>query len=344
MCAPSPPPSPDYGAAAQAQGAANLEAARAQGRINNPNVIAPTGTQTVTWDGDTPTLTQTYSPQEQALYDQNSATRLALSKLGGTGAGALGEVIGKNLDLSGAPQAPGSAEAVRNSVINAMMSRSNKDLGDQEQNTRANLIAAGIPVTSEAFGKEMDRIDRARNDARSAAELAGGAEAQRQFGMGTDARKNAIAEILAQRQTPLNEITALMSGSQVSNPFSMPGYAQNTNVAAAPVFAGAQAQGAADMNAYNQQVAGNNAMMSGLFGLGSAAIGAPVGTFMKPSDRRLKSNIVHIGQHPSGLNWYEYDIFGQRQQGVMAQEAIHIRPDAVHMMDNGYYAVDYGRL
>lgn len=342
MCAPSPPPTPDYAGAAQAQGAANLDAARAQGRINNPNVIAPTGTQTVTWDGDTPTLTQTYSPQEQALYDANSQTRLLLSQLGGKGAGALGDVIGKNLDLSGAPAAPGSADEVRNSVINAMMSRSNKDLGDQESNTRAKLIAAGIPVTSEAFGKEMDRIDRARNDARSAAELAGGAEAQRQFGMGTDARKNAIAEILAQRQTPLNEITALMSGSQVSNPFSMPGYAQNTNVAAAPVFAGAQAQGQADMNIYNQQVAGNNAMMSGLFGVGAAAMGNPA--MFKPSDIRLKSNIVRIGTHPSGLPWYEYDIFGERQQGVMAQEAIHVRPDAVRMMDNGYYAVDYGRL
>jgi hypothetical protein len=33
------------------------------------------------------------------------------------------------------------------------------------------------------------------------------------------------------------------------------------------------------MNAYNAQAAGNNAMMSGLFSLGGAAIGAPVGTF-----------------------------------------------------------------
>lgn len=273
MCAPSPPPTPNYEAAAQAQGAANIEAARLQARTNNPNLVGPTGRQTVTWDGDTPTVTQELSPQEQALYDANSATKLLLAKLGGTGANALGEVIGKNLDLSGAPAAPGSADQVRNSVINAMMSRSNTDLNNQEQSTRSSLIAAGIPVTSEAFGKEMDRIDRARNDARNTAELAGGQEAQRTFQMDTDARKASIAELLAQRQTPLNEITALMSGSQVSNPFSMPGYAQNTNVAAAPVFAGAQAQGQADMNIYNQQVAGNNAAMSGLFGIGSALAG-----------------------------------------------------------------------
>ena len=44
---PSPPPAPDYAGAATAQGAANLETARAQGRINNPNIRGPLGNQTV---------------------------------------------------------------------------------------------------------------------------------------------------------------------------------------------------------------------------------------------------------------------------------------------------------
>ena len=59
MCNPSPPPSPDYAGAAAAQGAANLEAAIAQGHINNPNVVNPMGTQNVTWNGNQPTITQT---------------------------------------------------------------------------------------------------------------------------------------------------------------------------------------------------------------------------------------------------------------------------------------------
>ncbi len=42
MCAPSPPPAPDYAGAAQAQGEANLTAAKQA----NPNVIGPTGSQT----------------------------------------------------------------------------------------------------------------------------------------------------------------------------------------------------------------------------------------------------------------------------------------------------------
>ena len=84
MCAPAPPPPPDYAGAAAAQGAANVDAAKVQGRINNPNVINPYGTQTVTWDGDTPTLTQTLSPQEQQRvrrdfrqYQRLSAARRA---------------------------------------------------------------------------------------------------------------------------------------------------------------------------------------------------------------------------------------------------------------------------
>ena len=272
MCSPSPPPQPDYRGAAIEQGQANIDAARTQGRMNNPNVISPTGTQTVTWDGDTPTLTQSLSPQEQQLYDTNTQLRQSLGQLGLRGSGSLGEVIGQNLDLSGAPAAPGNADDVRNNVINAMMSRSNEDIGRQEQSTRSKLIAAGIPVTSEAFGAEMSRLDRQRVDARNQAELSAGQEAQRQFGMGTDARKNAIAEILTSRQTPLNEITALMSGSQVNNQFATPGYAQNTNVAAAPLFAGAQAQGQSDMNIYNQQVASSNANTGALASLGGAAM------------------------------------------------------------------------
>ena len=46
---PKPPPAPDYAAAAQAQGAANLEAARLTARISNPNVSTPYGGQRVTF-------------------------------------------------------------------------------------------------------------------------------------------------------------------------------------------------------------------------------------------------------------------------------------------------------
>ena len=46
---PAPPPAPDYAAAATAQGAANLDAARLSARISNPNISTPLGGQRVTF-------------------------------------------------------------------------------------------------------------------------------------------------------------------------------------------------------------------------------------------------------------------------------------------------------
>lgn len=62
------------------------------------------------------------------------------------------------------------------------------------------------------------------------------------------------------------------------------------------------------------------------------------------SDRRLKSNIVEIGELPNGLKVYEYDIFGKRTRGVMADEAILVRPDVVSIDSKGYMMVNYGAL
>jgi hypothetical protein len=141
---------------------------------------------------------------------------------------------------------------------------------------------------------------------------------------------------LALRNQPLNEITGLMSGSQLQMP-QFQGY-NPTNIAPAPIFAGAQAQGAANMQQYGIAQSGANAQTSGLYSLAGAA--AP---FIF-SDRKLKSNIEQIGTHKLGIGIYEYDIFGERQQGVMADEAEKVMPEAVLMHPSGYKIVNYGLL
>jgi len=150
--------------------------------------------------------------------------------------------------------------------------------------------------------------------------------------------QQSLAQQSALRAQPLNEILGLMGGSQIQLP-QFQGY-QGTQVAPAPTFAGTQAQGQADMTRYGIQQAGNNATTQGLFSaLGTAAMFAP-----KFSDRRLKSNIVQVGTHPLGIGIYEYDIFGKRELGVMADEVATVMPDAIVPHQSGYMMVNYGKL
>ena len=269
---PAPPPAPDYTGAAQAQGAANVEAARVQGRMNNPNVVGPYGTQTVNWSGDQPTLTQTLSPEQQALYQQQTGNQQLLGGLGTQGINAAQGIIGSKLDYSGAPAAPGDYGALRNSVYDAMMARPNQDIAINKDNLNSSLIASGIRPGSKAYDNQMNLVNRQQTDAQQQALINAGNQTQQAYGMDMQSRQQALAEQLAQRQVPLNEITALMSGSQVSNPFSTPGYAQNTQVGAAPLYNAAQQTGQYGTDVYNAQMASQGNQQSGLFGLGGTAL------------------------------------------------------------------------
>jgi hypothetical protein len=279
--APSPPTPPDYAGAATAQGIANLEAARATSKLNNPNIVGPTGTQTVQYgingDPDQAQVTQTLSPEQQAIYNKQVQVKGLLGDLGITGANALQGVVGKSVDFAGAPAAPGSSQALRSQVIDAQMARVNEDANKTREQKNSDLIAAGIRPGTQAYDDQMNLIQRGVNDAKNVAINNAGAEAQRSYGMDQASRKDYIAELLARRQTPLNEINALMSGSQVSNPFAGNlGFQGGASAAPAPIFNAAQAQGQAEMNNYqiasNAAASGNNSMMSGLGTLGSAAM------------------------------------------------------------------------
>jgi len=208
---------------------------------------------------------------------------------------------------------------------------------------------AANAAVSQNFGQGMNAqnaanaaIQQNQNTAAQQQQLANAAQLQQynqnlgaaQFG--NSAATQDLQTQLALRNQPLNEITGLMSGSQLQMP-QFQGY-NPTSIAPAPVFAGAQAQGAADMQKYGIQQSGANAQTSGLYSLAGAA--API-IF---SDRKLKSNIERIGTHKLGIGLYEYDIFGERQQGVMADEAEKVMPEAVLMHPSGYKMVNYGLL
>ena len=88
---------------------------------------------------------------------------------------------------------------------------------------------------------------------------------------------------------------------------------------------------------------------SGLSQLGQVA--GIASTLFGMSDVRLKDNVTHIGID-RGYNIYSWDWNKKALElgvdtptyGVMAQEVLETNPDAVELMDNGYYAVNYGEL
>ena len=163
---------------------------------------------------------------------------------------------------------------------------------------------------------------------------------------GNEAIQQSLAQQLALRNQPLNEITALMSGGQIQMP-QFQAY-QGADVAAAPLFAGSQAAGDFAQKNYANQTAAYNAQMGLLGGIaggiGTAAGGAGGLSKIFTSDRRLKSNIVKVGVHPLNIGIYEYDIGGERQRGVMADEVEQVLPDAVVTRKDGYKMVNYGML
>jgi hypothetical protein len=288
-----------------------------------------------------------------------------MGMLGLGAADVAGGTLSNPLDFAGMPDTksvldhntvpyPEESESVRRSVIDAMMGRVNEDYGKATDQANSDLIAAGIRPGSKAYGDRMQMIERSRNDAKSQAELTAGSEVARQFGMdlsraqqiqgaqqqgfgqGMDTRRQAITEALAKRTQPLNEISAFRSGSQIS-PLQFPGVSP-TQVAPAPLFGAAQAQYGAAGDMYNAQAQQSQGLQNGLFSLGAAALP------LLFSDRRLKSNVVRVGTHRLGIGVYDYDIFGGRQRGVMADEVLTVIPQAVVEHPSGYLMVNYGLL
>lgn len=192
----------------------------------------------------------------------------------------------------------------------------------------ANLSGAGLYNTAmgQNYGQGMTTQGTQYNQGLNKAQFQNTAQQQQ------------LAQDLALRAQPINEVIGLLGGSQIQLP-QFQGYA-GTSVAPTPIFAGTQAQGQADMSKYGIQQAGNNATTQGLF----SALGTAAMLGSKFSDRRLKSNIIQVGTHPLGIGIYEYDIFGKRERGVMADEVAKVMSEAIVPHESGYMMVNYGKL
>lgn len=289
--APDPPPPPDPQETAAAQTGQNVSTAVANAFLGNVNQVTPQGTlsyePTSTYTFNDPnsgetyeiprfTATQELSPEQQQLQDIGTQTQQTIATIGRDQSARIGELLGQPVDLEGIPERYGadgfSEDRLR--VEQALMERMQPYLDREREATRGQLANQGLMMGSEGYERGIDDYARQANDARLGVIGAAGQEQSRLAGLANQARGSAMQERFAVRNQPINEITALMSGSQVSSPNFM-----NTQMPQIPTTD----QAGITQNAYSQQLARNRLMqqnqnnllpgaMGGLFSLGAGAL------------------------------------------------------------------------
>ena len=244
---PKAPAAPDPAKTAAAQGEWNIKTAIANANLNRINQYGPQGSLEYKITGYNPDGTpqysqyESYSPEQQALYNNQMAIANNLSGVANAQVGRVGETLGKtfnydnmtplqshvggpgvkydfadsgpiqkSLDYSGAPKLPGvddfsaDAQRINDAVYGQAMSRLDPAIQQQQRQLAAQLAGKGISENSEAYRRAMDQMTRQQTDARNQAMFsgiqAGAQEQSRLFGLGLQARQQAVGETTTQGQ------------------------------------------------------------------------------------------------------------------------------------------------
>lgn len=259
MCAPSAPAPPDPAATAAAQTGTNIGTAIANTAMGQVNQVTPDGsltydqTGTYTWTDpqsgdvyDLPqyTATTALSEQNQAIQDENQAAQLSLAKTASERSEFLEDYL---------PGSEALTDQIDQKLYDLGSERLDPRFARQEDQLRTQLANQGITAGSEAWQREMDQFGETQNDAYGQLMLQG--------------RGQALSEV----NNPINQITALLSGSQVSNPnvaVSSPASAATTD------YAGLVNQNYnQQLGAWQQEAQNSQSLMGGLFGAGATLYG-----------------------------------------------------------------------
>lgn len=274
---PSPPPAPDYTGAAQATSQGSVQAAIANNLLNMRNTQTPLGTRSFTPSGtfDIPSIggqpgftipqfseSVQMTPEGQNLYNQQMGLSTGLLSLGQGSLDQTREALSQ-------PQQFSDVQNLADQAYAAQTSRLDPQWNERAEQQRTTLANQGLVPGGEAYDAAMRNFNQARNDAYTQARLAAMQTMPQTFQLAT-----------ALRQQPLTELSAIRSGAQPQMP-QFQGVPAAGGVQGPNMLGAAQAQYGAGLDQYNAGIANQNAMMSGLFGLGRAAIpfmfGAPTG-------------------------------------------------------------------
>lgn len=166
-----------------------------------------------------------------------------------------------------------SGDRVSQALFDRSMNLLRPELESQERSLVQGLANRGAVEGGELYTTERDRFDRSRAQQLENLALssvgAGYDEAARQFGQAQTARAQALNERFGLRQNELAEISQLMG----LTPVSPVGFQNFFAPGAVDVLGPTQMQQNAAAQNAAQAGASARSMMSGLFGLGSAAMG-----------------------------------------------------------------------
>jgi hypothetical protein len=264
MGKPEAPTPPDPKDTASAATSTNIGTAVSNNAMSMMDQYTPDGSLTYAQTGDYTwndpytgesftvpryTSTQSLSPEAQAIRDKTMESQQNLANTAANSSGFLQEYLG------GAPNLSNDATEAR--LMELGQKRLDPVMNRRRDDLQSRLANQGITSGSEAWKREMDALGQQENDAYNQLLLSGNSQA---FG-----------QAVTERNQPINEITALLSGSQVSNPATQmvtPGGAATVDVG------GLINQNYAQKQAnYQQEMGSYNSLMGGLFG-GASKIGS----------------------------------------------------------------------
>lgn len=249
----SSPAAPDPWETASAQGAWNNTTAQTQQALNMVDQVNPWGTSSYSQNGSQTiigadgnpivvpkyTQTTTLSPEQQAIFEKTQQAQGNLAGLASDQSAAMRDYLSTPFEFDNQDAETWAYDLASPRLL--------AQQGQNEASLRSTLAAKGIREGSAAWNAEMARMTNANTDQLNQLALTG--------------RGQAFSEALAQRNQPIQELSALLSGSQVSQPQfqSTP----QTGVGGVD-YAGLVG------DQYKAQVQNANAFNGGLFGLLSA--------------------------------------------------------------------------
>jgi hypothetical protein len=254
---PDVPKVADPNVTAAAQQGLNTQTLEQLQAANNVNQVTPTGSLTYTQTGVGPngvptyTATQTLSPQEQALLNTMQGTQQ-------TAGGQAGTLL-TNANYGGTDPSKVIGDATSGNtqaLLKQETSYLNPQFTQQTDQLDTKLRSQGIFPDSPAYKQQMQNLQLNQNQAVTGFLATAEPQAYQQA-----VSSYALPLTLAQSELGIAQpagVGLTTTPQQTMSPANLEGDVASANTA--------------NMAAYNAQLNQQNAMMSGLFGLGSSAI------------------------------------------------------------------------